>query len=249
MEQFVRHDKRKDMIRSVLPSKNREAARAAKAIVSRANRRGVRGDLQHVDFETTSKDLTREAYQSDNVRWRRDGDKLNHFMRWCHAITAGMTPQEKLDYVRALLPRNLIGDHAYSHWETEVGIGRQFSRFFNWRPRRSLQSFYDSARSRLRRALQIDPDLQRRINTEIKHLKQPDEPRRLLLGIHDVDDFVAVIVELHASPPGYRQSWAPSFAIERQVLIDLVSEIDHWKQKGGAEPPFGFLGPALSFAA
>ena len=37
------------------------------------------------------------------VGWRRDGDKLNHFMRWCEAITKGMTTAEALAHVRSIL--------------------------------------------------------------------------------------------------------------------------------------------------
>ena len=31
-----------------------------------------------------------------------------------------MTKRQKLDAVRAVLPRNLIGDHAFGHWETHL---------------------------------------------------------------------------------------------------------------------------------
>ena len=60
----------------------------------REHRRGVRLDLACEDPEETAADFLRRAYQMGNVRRRRDGDKLNHFMRWCEAITAGMTTEE-----------------------------------------------------------------------------------------------------------------------------------------------------------
>jgi hypothetical protein len=169
------------------------------------------------------------------VRRRRDGDKLNHFMRWCGAITDGLSKEEALSFVRSILPRNLIGDHAYGHWETHVGLNRQF---FGGRfgPKvQTQQSFIDSARCRLRRTLEIDPDLQRRLNREIKRRRPPDEQRRLLLGIHDVDAFVAAVADIYGSPPTH---------VERAVLIELISEIDGWNEKGGLRPPFRF--PAWS---
>jgi hypothetical protein len=46
-------EKLQDMVRSILPSKNREAARTGKALIKRRARRAVRGDLHNVDFEET----------------------------------------------------------------------------------------------------------------------------------------------------------------------------------------------------
>src|SRR5688500_19976832 len=120
MGKNIRPEKLQDMIRSILPCKNRETARKAKALETREVRRTVRNDLRHVDFEMTPVDLTRDADQWENVSDRRAGDKLNHFMRWCRAITKGMTAEEALAYVRRILPRNLIGDHAYFHWKAEI---------------------------------------------------------------------------------------------------------------------------------
>jgi hypothetical protein len=54
MGKEISPEKLKDMIRSILPSKNREAARKAKALVNRETRRTVRGDLRHEDPEDTA---------------------------------------------------------------------------------------------------------------------------------------------------------------------------------------------------
>ncbi|HWW61455.1 MAG TPA: hypothetical protein VN181_08820 [Thermoanaerobaculia bacterium] len=113
-------------------------------------------------------------------------------MRWCHAITKGMTTEEALAHVRGLLPRSLIGDHAYGHWAAERGFRRSHSDYV---PReRRLQSTYDSTRVHLRRALAEDPTLLGVLNRMIKSRIPFDQPRRLLRGVHDVDAFVHDLV-------------------------------------------------------
>ncbi|HEY3052538.1 MAG TPA: hypothetical protein VGK04_04030 [Thermoanaerobaculia bacterium] len=174
------------MIRSILPSKNREAARAAKALTNRGHRRSVRIDMHHEDSDETSRNLMRRASQSQNVMYRRWGDKLNHFMRWCEAITKGMTTEAALNYVCSILPSSLIGDHAYGHWETyrrhrDIRYPRRVDA-----ASRRVQSFCDSTTFRLRRALTVAPNLHARLNETIKRRKQAGEPRRLLRGVHDV---------------------------------------------------------------
>ena len=113
----MRRDKIKDMVRSILPSKARRTARELKRLKSRQVRRTVRQELHADDPETTSADWNREADQSAIVWRRRGADKLNHFMLWGDAITNGMPANEALSFVRALLPKNLIGRHAYGHWK------------------------------------------------------------------------------------------------------------------------------------
>lgn len=217
----MKKDKTRDMIRSILPSTRRRYARKEKAFLSRGSRHAVRIDLRKEDAETSKADLARDPSRASIVSIRRGGDKLNHFLRWCRQMTEGMTTEEKLGFVRGLLPRNLVGDHAYSHWEWEV----------RWRYRRPkrrnrMQSATDSAKFRLRRALAIDPDLQRRLNTLIKERKPEGEPRRLLLGVHDIDAFIDDTFHRF-------MTWL----VERTALFELMMEIDG---KGGHEPPFQF---------
>jgi hypothetical protein len=227
----MRNDKLKDMIRSILPSKNREAARLAKALESRRTRRGVRADVR---LDNPKADLNRDADQSENVSWRRGGDKLNHFMRWCEAITDGMTLQESLDYVRSILPRNLIGDHAYGHWEDYRRYRGRYASYSEQGQRR-LQSFIDSAVFRLRRALIVDPTLHGRLNAEIKTRKPVDQPRRLLAGVHDVGDFVRAI-----APSRYWFETPNPHDLERAITLELIEWIE--RTKGGRKVALRVLG-------
>jgi hypothetical protein len=226
----MKKEKTRDMIRSILPSKARGAARIDKALLKRAHRRDVRIDVSLRDFETTKADFARDVSLWSVVWDRRAADKLNHFIRWCEKITAGLSAEEKLGYVKGLLPRNLIGDHAYSHWQSHVKRVR-----YCGERSRTLQSMYDSARFHLRRALEIDPDLQRRLNAMIKSRKLPDEPRRLLLGFHDIDAFLFDIIGLGWKRQRWERYWMPpEYAAERAAVRKLV--------KSGRKPLFEFWG-------
>jgi hypothetical protein len=119
----VNPEKLKDMIESILPCKarHRKTAYFFKRMERRRVRHLVNLNLRTCDGEGyTDKDLMLKPYQSENVWQRRSADKINHFMRWGDRLTEGMPEEEALAYIRKLLPRSVIGDHAYSHWEIQV---------------------------------------------------------------------------------------------------------------------------------
>ncbi len=213
------------MVRSILPSKWRGAAHD-KAMRKRAVRRTVRADVSRDGVDDLPLDLFRDAYVSGVVQRRRDADKLNHFMRWCEAMTEGMSYEDKLSTVKALLPKNLIGEHAYGHWELHCKYPRRFPRnWYHLKTARREQGRYDSLRFRLRRALAEDPTLTGRLNAAIKARKLPDEPRRMLLGVHDVDAFAeALLTGAH-------------FGTEYRTTINLIEAIE-----GGREAALDVCG-------
>lgn len=215
-------EKLRNMVRSILPSRYRTSPKAEKATRKRSHRRSVRIDLRCEDLETTAADLLRDVHVGDIVSWRRSGDKLSHFMRWCEHLTEGMSVEEALGFVRGILPKSLIGDHAYSHWEWHLRppYGQRLQRPLSRREeeRRSAQSWRDSMSFRLRRALSVDPELHSRLNMRIKNGKAPDEARRLLRGIHDLEVFVQDIA------PRSR-----SATTERRLLRDEMEALE----KGG----------------
>lgn len=214
-------NKVKDMIRSILPSTYGGAVRD-KALLKRTVRRSVRVDVRRDDLETAPIDLGREAYVQPVVWHRRAADKLNHFMRWCEAMTKGMTREEKLGAIKGLLPKSLIGQHAYGHWKRHCEPRRGFTRYRTWAQR--LQSMTDSLRFRLRRALENDPTLLGRLNAAIKRRKDPLMPRRMLHGIHDVDAFAEDVVH-------------GPYATEYDTSIQLIEAIE-----GGREAALDVCG-------
>jgi hypothetical protein len=210
----MKKDKTKTMIRSILPSTHRRYARGEKRLRNRIVRRTVRADLRRENFDA---DLMRDTRLSDVVSWRRAGDKLNHFMRWCRAITNGMSSEASIDHVRSLLPASLVGDHALDHWIAERRPV-MYAWFRLYRKARTRQSWIDSTTFRLRRALIVDPTLHGRLNREIKARKMDGEPRRILAGTHDVRDFVVATLD-------------PPHELERRITLELIEQIE--KRKGG----------------
>ena len=223
----IPEEKLRDMIRSILPSKARVRARRAKAAQNRMVRRRVRMTLHADDAEETKADLYEEAYQSTNVWDRRGADKLNHFMRWCRSWTRGMTERQALDAVRAVLPRNLIGDHAYAHWE---GHRKRVPTHYYY-PKQDRQSLYDKTRHRFRQALSVDPNFQRELNDAIKVCKLSGEPCRFLLGLHDVDAFLHDVFTDCA------------LVCEWRVLLGLLDEAGQHRPHCFATPIFWRIAP------
>lgn len=219
MRKEIDPEKLLDMIRGILPSTARRMARYAKAFNSRNVRRRVRAALHIEDAEETKVDLEEEAWQKPAVWMRRGADKLNPFMRWCDSWTRGMTERQKLDAVRAILPRNLIGDHAFGHWKQHVKRRRYV--YSDYQTPQQAQSRYDKTRHRLRQALSTDPDIQRRFNAAVKEKKEPELPRRMLHGMHDVDDFVRDVQNKHG------------LSLEEDVLLDLLAEVERYNSEIG----------------
>lgn len=222
----IRPEKLRDMVRSILPSRYRRAAREAKAGENRRVRHAVRRDLHAEDLETTAADLLRDTHMLPITRWRRYGDKLNHFIRWCSAITRGMPTDRALAFVRQILPRNVIGDHAFFHWESHLAPRFSAPAFYTQR-KRDLQSFEDKLRHRLRRALAIDPDLLGRLNAQLKEARAFDEGRRLLLGVHDIDAFVhELLIGSQTEEQALRHGWTDRFTRERWIVVRAIAEVE-----------------------
>lgn len=215
MQKEIDPEKLLDMIRSILPSKERVRARKRKAWLNRHVRRGVRAALRG----DRTKSFSAMADHRITVEIRRGADKLNHFMRWCEHITEGMSAEERLAYVRGILPHDVIGEHAYVHWQYHVRyiLYRAHSTPYREELRRRAQSEYDRTRFALRRALKEAPHLVGEMNAEIKTRKKPEKPRRLLFGMHDLDAFVREILS------------ARHFGIEREIVKRIT-------QKDGRPP-------------
>jgi hypothetical protein len=223
MRKEIDPGKLRTMIRSILPSRQRIYPHWAKAERKRKHRRAVRSELRCHDFEETAADLLRDVRVSDIVRDRRSADKLNHFMRWCEAITDGLSRQEALDAVRGILPSSLIGDHAFGHWEAYLKYSRRVRIPAREKRRRLAQSFHDSLAFRLHRELREDPSFHARLNAAIKAAMPFDAPRRLLAGVHDVEAFVH---DLHADE---RQC-------ERIVTVRLIAQNREGRPDGRPSP-------------
>ncbi len=148
-----------EMSRSILPSTARKMARDRKRAIQHRNRsvvrdqltpsRGRGGDWLMEFYEDDERDLLDIITPRCDDGWdtcvseRREADKLNHFVRWAKKITDHLDQDEKMDYIRPLLPDGLIGDHAASHlwalephnqwnWRTTYERNRQNRRKTTW---------------------------------------------------------------------------------------------------------------------
>ncbi|WP_395813633.1 hypothetical protein [Archangium minus] len=113
------------MTRSLLPSKNREAARHARALVHRAARRQSRVEMAQLarNPETFEDRAGLDADTTGEIRLvvsrRRGGDKLSPFIRWARATTRSLPQHSRMGHLRNLVPRGVIGDHALFHLSHE----------------------------------------------------------------------------------------------------------------------------------
>jgi hypothetical protein len=112
--------KAKEMARSILPSRARGVA-AWRARIHRAERRQVSQSLRTLACDPAEwedgVELGEEAALELPylVSRRRGGDKLNHFERWAIERTREVPKEQRLGYLRGLLPRGIIGEHAMVH--------------------------------------------------------------------------------------------------------------------------------------
>jgi hypothetical protein len=231
--------KDRDMARSILPSKNGRPARAAKATIKRARRsavrqalRGARGlaDLDEWDLDD---DLVRDREMSieirQEVRWRRQGDKLNHFERWAVQVTRDLRLEDRLSSMAARLPRGLVGDHALSHleWLPELNPGNPYSeRRATWyRRRREGREAVVRERRRLERAVRLmleTPGGHKELNAAMKRIAQAlDHPPHLLRDIHGIEAFVA---GLYPPPRPYGSTTPPRLDDRHRTAVHALAD-------------------------
>ncbi|NVJ25341.1 hypothetical protein HUW62_29365 [Myxococcus sp. AM011] len=118
-------DKAFEMARSLLPSTKRQQARENRAIVTRSTRRTARTRIAQLirapELAEDCAELDEDA--SLELRWvvarRRDGDKVNPFIRWAKQRTLDEPRDLRAELIRKTLPEGLIGRHALSHLKRE----------------------------------------------------------------------------------------------------------------------------------
>jgi hypothetical protein len=139
-----RGDKKRDMARSILPCRNRKAARQEKARVHRKARRVVRESIHTDPDEVEQHELRTRIETSQAMWWRRDGDKINHFCRWGRSRTGHLPPGDRVAALRGELDSSgLIAEHALGHFAREVEVSHLHDR------RRRAARFREAREARL----------------------------------------------------------------------------------------------------
>src|SRR5688572_9565054 len=114
-------DKTFDMMRSILPSTARKGTRDDKRILHKKNRAEIREILETCDDWDDAAMLDHCWTPRFMPGWdtivydRRASDKLHHFERWAEKITSQLPADERMDYMRSIVPPTVIGEHALSH--------------------------------------------------------------------------------------------------------------------------------------
>lgn len=115
-------EKRLEMARSILPSTSAGTFKKRKKWVKKANRAEVRNALRVTQLDEDNEPSDKvdiHGYPDHEIRYlvgeRRGADKVGPFMRWAVEVTRDIPLESRLSYVRGLLPKNLIGEHAVGH--------------------------------------------------------------------------------------------------------------------------------------
>ncbi|MGH9281122.1 MAG: hypothetical protein ACRD12_23935 [Acidimicrobiales bacterium] len=225
--------KRLDMARSILPSKSRHWAADALATAKGNSRRRLNQQLRSVadagvvdpgDVDDCLDPYDPWAYPTriirQIVRRRRGADKLNHFERWAVAVTRHVRVEDRLSYMRGLLPEGLIGEHALGHLERlpefDVESGR-----WRWTPPRPTDHDRSAHRVFLLDALANGEH--RGLNVALKRAPHSGVVRslaphtaRCLLGRHDVEAFLD---DLYACAVPYRETHPEWLATVRRLAV------------------------------
>jgi hypothetical protein len=185
------------MARSLLPSKNREAARRDKALRKRGGRHTRRQallrvlrDPERLDAEPAL-DRHADTRVGDLVGRRRWGDKLGPFLRWATAVTRELPRDARLGAMTGRVPRGVIGLHALSHVRCSPAFESTRDLLLREaRRRRPHPRDRDHGElARLLRALLEAPGGHATLNRFLKTRVGPKA--RLLHGLHDVRHFLA----------------------------------------------------------
>lgn len=117
--------KLKDVMEGVLPSRMRSASEA-KRTVRQENRRAINSQLNRIDTIDTYLDDPRIEdliyYPNKDIHYivldRRGADNISALMQWAEyrVKKEGITdPHDRYDFVKRIMPDNLIGRHALTH--------------------------------------------------------------------------------------------------------------------------------------
>lgn len=239
-------EKVRQMARSLLPSKHREAARDARARIHRAARKEARQELvEWLRFGDMERDLPSFApWERPELRmevwWRRGGDKTMPFVRWATARTRGMRREDRLSHVRSLLPRGVIGEHALGHLEGALAFRDPLLDAWRARPwlRREARPLDWGEQAQLLRALLMEPEGHRTFNRFLREChtrsaasrgRQPWSaalpPHRPLLGAHDVLPFLDAMKQPPWGTAG--RDWGTRAPSARWVCLFLQRFKEH----------------------
>lgn len=214
--------KKRDMARSILPSTKKNGQDDRRRVHKRARTQeralmGCAWDDEDADPDFDTVEHTRTYEVRDMVEMRRYKDKAGPFMRWAERVTKDIPQENRLSYLRTLVPDSLIGEHAVSHVEWKDHFRDPSDPANNYRHYPSIKEREKAERDRLVRQVRaclLEQGEHARLNRALKQAHRthhrhytsgllweavgPKSPRTLQ-GVHDVEAFVdALYAASHA---------------------------------------------------
>lgn len=204
------HDEKiKDMVESVLPSTRRTTARTERRIIHKRQRTRQRDMLRIIAADPDFREGRRASAISNMVSDRRAADNIGALCRWAAAIVerdpalaAADWPTQRA-WFAAILPSDLIGQHALQHIEWAIGPRPTYS-WMRRTPSRPIAEIRAEVTSHVRRILETGrhAELNIRLRQEYGVDRAPRwvtgarrmRSERLLAGLHDVEAFVDDVV-------------------------------------------------------
>lgn len=206
------HDEKiKDMVESVLPSTRRKTARTERRTIHKRQRARQRDVLRNISAEEDPDfHEGRRVAAIHNMVWdRRAADNVGALCRWAAAVVerdpvlaAADWPTQKA-WFAAILPADLIGQHALQHIEWAIGPRATYS-WMRGTPSRPIDEIRDEVARDVHRILDTGrhAELNIRLRQEYavdrapRWVSQPNRmrPERLLAGLHDQEAFVEHVV-------------------------------------------------------
>jgi hypothetical protein len=207
-------EKTKDMIESVLPSTARKRSREQRRLIHKRARARQRVALAEVraTYDDASVDF-RDGRRRSELKWmvldRRAADNVGALTRWAAAVVAADASLRdaplhvQIAHFAAVLPPDLIGQHALQHieWALTYLVQRPplDARRGSWRsrPTERQQILAEALREVIASGGHRDfNDALRRAYGERGTQEPPPAKVRFLLGAHDIDAFSAEMANL-----------------------------------------------------
>jgi hypothetical protein len=249
-------EKARQMARSILPSCMRKEARRRKKLIHSRERLHARLALRNLDEDyETDEDLGwhDRSHRGWLIEERREADKLNHFEKWAEEVTKDLPHEDRLSYIKKVLPDGLIGDHALFHvkWKDHFDpdrVSNRYGRRYTYKApvdRKPLKDMLyeivttpDGHRALNQYMIQEHKVVEwitgYRRNTLFAITEEvgPTTPR-LLEGTGDIEDFYNDLLKARSARPVRSDRWLERYPVNRWEWIKKGDPDEHGRISDG----------------
>ena len=198
--------KAEHMARSILPST--KCVRKDRRFIHKRTRAAVRasthkaclhyeqGTYYAMDIDAPETRGQMERLVSD----RREADKVSHFITWVEKTTAKMSVEDRRGYIKKLMPKGVIGEHALGHLRRVEGF--ELNPFaYSWRrayskPRVSLYSIVTAIIANPSNVAALNQAVRRRLKVLLNLMTSTELLRLKALPVEHPDDVLKGVSDL-----------------------------------------------------